>query len=399
MYILARILFMETNALLKQRKVTSNSPQTTKEIAIKVAKSLKGGGILALTGDLGAGKTCFTQGLAEGLSIKEKITSPTFVLMKQYKVTSHQPALPRGRSLVTSLVHIDAYRMRSERDVLEIGVTDYLADPDTICVIEWPERIKKILPKNTIWIEFKHIDENKRQIIINDQVTSDRMMKKQILRAIVFDFDQVIGNSINVGVSTHQTIARKLKLRIPRVNEIKKIWDEPWSKIITTLWPDVDVNYVKNRFNELIEYIFPLISGAKQTLQYLKKKKTKVLILTAGDQKYFKKNLKRLKIDRYIDFIFATGENKIHKPDKRVFQSILRYLSNNNIGLNESLYIGDSPRKDYSLAKKVGIPFVAATTGYFKKKDFLKVGLAKNRVIKSIKELPKWLKRNYDLGN
>lgn len=112
---------------------------------------------MALSGDLGSGKTTFTQGLAEGLGIRDNITSPTFVLMKSYKL----PAISY------KLIHIDAYRMDSEQDALSIGITDYLREPNTICVIEWPEIIEKLLPKNTIWIQFKHMDENSREITIN----------------------------------------------------------------------------------------------------------------------------------------------------------------------------------------------------------------------------------------
>lgn len=143
-------------------KIILKSNNKTKEFAAQYAHNLIGGEVLALSGDLGAGKTTFTQGLAEGLGVKDKITSPTFVLMKQYKVTSHQ-------SLVTSLVHIDAYRMQDEMDALSIGLTDYFNKPDTVTVIEWPENIIKILPNNTIWINFKHINENTREIVISNK--------------------------------------------------------------------------------------------------------------------------------------------------------------------------------------------------------------------------------------
>lgn len=353
---------------------------------------------MALSGDLGSGKTTFVQGLAKELGVKGKITSPTFVLMKQYTVI--QNAEFRMQNVSLKLIHIDCYRMKSVEDALGIGITDYLGQPDSICVIEWPEKIKKILPKNTIWIKFKHINESSRRISISNEVASNKVTNcKKIIKTVIFDFDQVIGNSMNVGAESHLKLARDLKLRIPTINEVKKIYDEPWAKVIKTLWPNADVNLVKNRFNELIEYIYPLINGAKQTLQYLKNKKIKVLILTAGDQKYFKENLKRLAINRYIDFFFATGENKIHKPDKRVFRPILKYLKENNIDLNESLYVGDSPRKDWILAEKVGISFLGVTTGYFKKKDFTRLGLDKDRIIESIKKLPKWLEKNYDTDN
>lgn len=167
------------------KKIKLISAENTKQFASNFASNFKGGEVIALIGDLGAGKTTFTQGLAKGLGIKENITSPTFVLMKQYRVrvqskSKEKKTLTQKQGLQSysnlllkplTLVHIDAYRMENEQDALSIGVIDYLGRKDTICVIEWPEKIKKILPKKTIWIKFEHINENYRQIIISDKVT------------------------------------------------------------------------------------------------------------------------------------------------------------------------------------------------------------------------------------
>jgi len=104
-------------------------------------------------GDLGVGKTTFTQGLAEGLGIKDKIQSPTFVLLKQYEVHDD-----------ISLIHADCYRLKSANDALSMGITDYLGKKDTICVVEWAKKIKRLLPKNTTYINFSHVDEHSRKI-------------------------------------------------------------------------------------------------------------------------------------------------------------------------------------------------------------------------------------------
>ena len=108
---------------------------------------------MALKGDLGSGKTTFVQGLAKGLDVKENITSPTFVILNLHKSK-------KG----LQLAHFDLYRLNNERDLEGIGATDYLGKDKIISVIEWPERAKKLLPKNTIWITFEHIDENRRKI-------------------------------------------------------------------------------------------------------------------------------------------------------------------------------------------------------------------------------------------
>ncbi len=138
-------------------KITTNSEQETFDWAKKFAQELKGGEIIGLTGDLGAGKTVFAKGLADGLGVKNTVTSPTFVIMKVYEIKNKELR-------IKNLAHIDAYRLKSERDIVAIGADEYFERKDTVTVIEWPENIKKILPKKTIFIEFK-IQKNTRTII------------------------------------------------------------------------------------------------------------------------------------------------------------------------------------------------------------------------------------------
>lgn len=139
------------------QKITKSSAET-KRLAENFAKKLKGGEIIALFGDLGSGKTTFTQGLAKGLGIKEKVTSPTFVILNLHKAK-------KG----LELAHFDLYRLNNEVDLEGIGAADYLGKKNIISVIEWSERAKKLLPKKTIWIKFKHIDQNKRKISFDDE--------------------------------------------------------------------------------------------------------------------------------------------------------------------------------------------------------------------------------------
>lgn len=114
------------------------SKKETIEYGRKLARKLKGGDVLCLYGELGAGKTTLVKGIAEGLGIKKTIKSPTFTLMNVYEVRSQKP-------IANSLVHIDTYRLKSEEDLYEIGAEDYIGAPDTVTVIEWPEKIKKLL--------------------------------------------------------------------------------------------------------------------------------------------------------------------------------------------------------------------------------------------------------------
>ncbi len=127
-----------------------NSPQETFAYGKKLAAKLNGGDILLLSGDLGAGKTSLVKGIAAGLGITKELTSPTFTLMNVYEVQSQ-------KSKVKSLVHIDTYRLKDEKELLEIGVEDYLGQSNTICAIEWPEKIAGLLKnKKTISITLEH---------------------------------------------------------------------------------------------------------------------------------------------------------------------------------------------------------------------------------------------------
>lgn len=135
---------------------TTRNPLETIELAQNIAAKLKGGEVLALHGDLGGGKTTFTKGLAEALHVADNITSPTFVVLKNY------PAKIKDKEI--EFVHIDAYRCESIEDIKSVGIEDFFGRDDVIMVVEWAEKIKEILPKNTINMDFKFVDENTREI-------------------------------------------------------------------------------------------------------------------------------------------------------------------------------------------------------------------------------------------
>jgi len=136
--------------------ITTKNEQETIKLGIKITNNLQPGDILCLYGNLGAGKTTLVKGIAQGFKIKKNITSPTFTLMNIYSVKNNK---------IKQLVHIDTYRLNNEGELLEIGVEDYLGTSDTICIIEWPEKIEKILKnKKTIDITIEHTDNEEREI-------------------------------------------------------------------------------------------------------------------------------------------------------------------------------------------------------------------------------------------
>ncbi|OGH84518.1 MAG: tRNA (adenosine(37)-N6)-threonylcarbamoyltransferase complex ATPase subunit type 1 TsaE [Candidatus Magasanikbacteria bacterium RIFOXYA2_FULL_44_8] len=140
---------MKTNSLLE-----------TKKIGQEITQQLHGGDILCLYGELGAGKTALTKGLAKGLNIIDDITSPTFTLMNIFDVKSNA-------NNIKKLVHIDTYRLKNEQELIDIGVEDYLGAASTLCVIEWPEKIENLLiRKNIKKITIRHLGGDIREVDI-----------------------------------------------------------------------------------------------------------------------------------------------------------------------------------------------------------------------------------------
>ena len=133
---------------------TSNSPGQTEEIGAALAAELKPGAVLAFTGDLGAGKTAFVRGLARGLGIAERVTSPTFTIVNEYE---------GGR---LPLFHFDMYRLGSSEELFDIGWEDYLARGG-VCAVEWSENIADALEESCIKVDIRRgSSENQRTITI-----------------------------------------------------------------------------------------------------------------------------------------------------------------------------------------------------------------------------------------
>jgi len=136
-----------------KQKITNNENETY-IFGEEYAKSLAKGSVIGLIGNLGAGKTKFAQGLAKGLGIKRIVNSPTFVIMKVY---------PIKKEKLKNFVHIDTYRIKNEQDIASIGAEEYFNREDSIVLIEWADKIKKMLPKKSRFLKFTIIN-NKRKI-------------------------------------------------------------------------------------------------------------------------------------------------------------------------------------------------------------------------------------------
>lgn len=130
------------------------SSEQTKQLAKRFAKK-SAFKVFALIGELGSGKTTFVQGFAKGLGVKEKVISPTFILIRQH---------PFSKGI---LYHIDLYRLEGKKQLKDLGLYEIINNPKNLVLIEWAEKVKKLLPKNTCWVFLEIIDQNTRKITIN----------------------------------------------------------------------------------------------------------------------------------------------------------------------------------------------------------------------------------------
>jgi len=153
-------------------KILSHSSNETKKFAKLLAKKIlakpfdfSSALIIGLTGDLGSGKTTFIQGFCKGVGIKKRITSPTFVLIKNYELRIMN---------YERIYHIDCYRIQKPKELFKLGLKEIVGNPQNIALIEWAEKLKKILPKkNVIWLKLKYGGkENERKIIIKSNLKS-----------------------------------------------------------------------------------------------------------------------------------------------------------------------------------------------------------------------------------
>ena len=143
--------------------VRTQKTAETKHIAALLAEEMnawspKGARVVALVGDLGAGKTTFVQWFARALGIKETVHSPTFVILKTYHVQN-------TKYKIRHVVHIDCYRISSPKELIHLGFKELVRDKDAVILVEWADRIRSLLPKDALWIRFEHGEEKNERFI------------------------------------------------------------------------------------------------------------------------------------------------------------------------------------------------------------------------------------------
>lgn len=143
-------------------RTLSKSPRQTRTIAARLAKKIagvKGPVIITLKGELGSGKTTFIQGFVKALGVRAKVKSPTFLLVRHYELSGG------GDRKTKNVYHVDCYRVAKWQELRSLDIQDILKDENSVVLIEWPERISKILPKKKISVSLHHKGATAREII------------------------------------------------------------------------------------------------------------------------------------------------------------------------------------------------------------------------------------------
>ena len=141
------------------KEIESVSEEQTEELAADFAGKTLPGTVVAIYGELGAGKTVFARGFARGLGVTETVSSPTFTIMQEYRLDKDAKA--KG---ITWFYHLDLYRIENPESALVFGVDEYLNNDNAVLLVEWAERIEKLLPKDTLRVEILHSGEHTRKI-------------------------------------------------------------------------------------------------------------------------------------------------------------------------------------------------------------------------------------------
>jgi len=138
---------------------TSRSPEQTQRLGARLGALLQGGDVIGMEGTLGAGKTCLAQGIGRGWGASQTLISPTFVLVREY-ARANEP---------TRLYHVDLYRISGAEEALGLGVDEFLGDAHAICIVEWAERARSLMPPEHLWIRLDFTDQTRRALYFTAQ--------------------------------------------------------------------------------------------------------------------------------------------------------------------------------------------------------------------------------------
>lgn len=151
----------------------SRSHSQTQRIGARLGALLHGGDVICLEGPLGSGKTCLAQGVGRGWGVSRRLISPTFVLVREY-------TRPDDR---VRLYHVDLYRVSDAEEALTLGMEEFVGDRQAICVIEWAERARPIMPHERLWVELGFVGQTRRALRFTAQGERHRALLEELRRS------------------------------------------------------------------------------------------------------------------------------------------------------------------------------------------------------------------------
>ncbi len=212
-----------------------------------------------------------------------------------------------------------------------------------------------------------------------------------MIKAIIFDVDNTLIDAGDISAKAYLSTAKELGLRLVSAKKIKSFFGIPSHIIIKKLWPKTDIKeFQEIKHKKILSKKVKQIPGAKGIVASLYGKYT-LGLLSSKTRALMYPHLKQINLStKYFKFIYSADDVKFHKPDPKVFSNAKSKLKLKD---QEILYVGDSIY-DFIAAKKAKLNFTAVLTGHYKKKDFLRLGLKKGNILKSIKDLQEWLSKN-----
>lgn len=215
------------------------------------------------------------------------------------------------------------------------------------------------------------------------------------IRAVIFDFDGTLVRFF--GKAFIVTLAKMRKLPLPKDfdRKFKENYTKTGYSLLKELWPEEDAKAFFSLWDKEDQKNLKIFPKTKSVLRFLKKRSTILGIITQRRERSLMPLIQNYDILKYfqLELMVTCGDLEFQKPNPKVFDSILKNLSAQNISKNEILYVGDSII-DWHCAKDADVAFVAVVTGQEKRKNFTKEGVDKENILNSIADLPKWIKKH-----
>jgi HAD superfamily hydrolase (TIGR01549 family) len=209
------------------------------------------------------------------------------------------------------------------------------------------------------------------------------------IKAIIFDVDGVLIDSVKIIVESYQKTAKKLGLKIPTSKEILELLGGPLEEIVRILWPDTNQEIYLKEYRKIFtdgNLIIPKIDGAVEAVKKIKNSGFKIGIITGKGKFFLEKHLKEAGFDiNWFEAISNADTTKNHKPDP---EPILYVIDKLNVKPEETLYVGDAIN-DYECAKNAKVEYVSVLTGSLKREELKKLGV--KNIVNSVSDLPEFL--------